>query len=370
MKNVIIKTITLGAAIVLSLAGAVGANAGTKTYGYKHFTKLELGRAVSNIATADYNKIHFGGNKADRGDNAPLTRVRVIQSETYGVEISVEEQYADLYNIVLHNDVLEVVVKRYNVKNSEKARYKPVADVTIYMPVLTSLTAQGLTEITIDGEFETEGGFRLNMSGATKLENLKFKSEGAVLDFSGAAAVKDIDVTASKKISLDFSGAADVDGLNLEAEELKADFSGAANVYNGILNAGELTLKASGAANVKKTEVALKEAYIGVSGAANVKFDAIMENAGVTASGAAYLSVDGEAEKAKINASGAAKVDLSKFLCKEVIVEASGIAKVDFNATEKATYSSSGQATVRSHGKNASVSTENGKTTVRMGYDD
>ncbi len=370
MRSLIIKTITLGAAIVLSLAGAVGVNAGVKTYGYKHFTKLELGRAVSNITTADYNKTHFGGNKADRGDNAPKLCVKVIQSETYGVEISVDEQYADLYNIVLHNDVLEVVVKRYNVRNSEKVRYKPVAYVTIYMPSLTSLTAQGWTEITIDGEFETTDNFRLNMSGATKLENLKFKSDEALLDLSGAAIVNDIDAMVSKKISLDFSGASNIDGLNLEAQELKGEISGASNIYNGIWNAETLTLGASGASNIKKVKVALREANIGVSGASNVKFDAIMEDAGLKASGAASMVMNGEAEKTRVSASGASKVDLSEFLCKEVIVEASGAAKVDFNATEKATYSSSGQATVRPHGKNASVKTENGKTTVRIGYDD
>ena len=168
--------------------------------------------------------------------------VEIVQSNSFSVTISADEDYFDYIVVSKMGDTLKISIEpRHTFTDFTVGARILKADIT--MPALYGLEISGATEANISG-FTSSGDFRVNVSGASTL------------------VLKDIE---SGDTEFKVSGASKVSG-SLVAEDVKFEVSGASKVTL-VGSAGNMVLDASGASNVDLANYPLNNADMELSGA-------------------------------------------------------------------------------------------------------
>jgi len=258
MKRLFLLSITMLAGLMLS------AQVETKNFNVSGFTGIDAG-GVFNIELT----------KSDRPSVVIETEAEIMRH----IKVTVSR---DILNLELDTDDLPRGLRRD----------MPKVLVKIGMSELKYLDLSGASKLTCLSSFSTDN-FRADMSGASKVVDLKIDSRTFSLDVSGAANMS-ISGTVSGMAKYDLSGAANLD--------IKQD-------------AGDLSMEGSGASKIKYNG--------GVNNRVNISF-----------SGASSITMSGKgANRMDVDFSGASKLNALDFPVKDMKIELTGVSKADVNVS-------------------------------------
>jgi len=221
-------------------------NLKTESFTFSDFTRVEVGSAFE---------------------------VKVAQSGSYGVSITVDDNLFDYIEVSKEGTTLKIGLKTaHYIDTTTRAE--------ITMPQLRGLDLSGATRGTVTGFSSTEN-LNIEVSGASSA------------DLAGMSV---------GDVKLDISGASKVNG-DIAAGDADFEVSGASTVQlEG--SANDITVNASGASRVELAAFPVHNANVTLSGASNgtVNLDGRLN---AELSGASKLSYIGEPTMGTINTSGA-----------------------------------------------------------------
>jgi len=252
MKKVIVAilvAVLLTSGLLMGCGGAIkgSGNLKTETHDFTDFTRVDVSSAFE---------------------------VEVIQSSSYSVEVTVDDNLLKYVDVSKGGETLKIGLKTVAVLWPATLRAK------ITMPQLRGLEFSGATHGTVS-----------NFSSTDNLD----------IDLSGASSLDLVDISAGD-VKLDISGASKVNG-DITAGDTDFDLSGASTVQlDG--SAGDIVVKAGGASRVKLDGFTVNNADINFNGASTgtVNLDGRLD---ADLSGASKLSYIGEPTMGNINTSGA-----------------------------------------------------------------
>jgi len=209
-----------------------------------------------------------------RVDVSSAFEVEVIQSSSYSVEVTVDDNLLKYVDVSKGGETLKIGLKTVAVLWPATLRAK------ITMPQLRGLEFSGATHGTVS-----------NFSSTDNLD----------IDLSGASSLDLVDISAGD-VKLDISGASKVNG-DITAGDTDFDLSGASTVQlDG--SAGDIVVKAGGASRVKLDGFTVNNADINFNGASTGTVN-LSGKLDANLSGASKLSYIGEPTMGNINTSGA-----------------------------------------------------------------
>ncbi len=140
---------------------------------------------------------------------------------------------------------------------------------TVTMPSVRKITLSGIARLISTQPFVEKDEFRLTMSGAAQVENLRVDAPSARLDLSGAAKCQ-LSSCVFDKVDLRASGAARLEADRMDLGDVDAELSGAAKVtFDGQVES--LEIEASGAARSEwKSSRILTRLEVESSGASRI----------------------------------------------------------------------------------------------------
>ena len=274
------KFITLIAALVMA---ANGLFAETTAIGY----------VTKNYNLKDFTGITAGG----------IVSINLVKSDNYKVEITLPAELEEYLTVRVSGGDLKISLSSVPARITKRLKdWNMTAEIA--MPELIRLELSGANNLRTDDTFDLKDkGFRLEVSGASKVNGLNIMASELVAELSGATYVN-------------LAGGFDV---------ARIDMAGAAKgAFN--IDAGKLKMEASGAS--KPT----------IKG----EFDTI----DLEISGASDFNWTGSARKMDVEASGASKVRTSGCPVEEVRLDLSGASKCDVNAVRYLGIEASGASDV------------------------
>ena len=251
-KHATSRTVVILVAVLLA-AGVLGCgvvvrgsgNLETEEYDLRNFTRVEVGSAFE---------------------------VEIVQSGSYGVSITADDNLFDYVQISAQSNTLRIGLKT-------AGYFDITARVEITLPLLLSLGLSGATWCTISGF--TTGDFDADVSGASSLELVGISAGNIRFDISGASRVTG----------------------SLTSGDTEFDLSGASSIQlEG--SASDMAINASGASRVELAGFAANNANIRLSGASTgtVNLDGRLD---ADLSGASNLRYTGEPIMGDIDVSDA-----------------------------------------------------------------
>ncbi len=273
MKKLIsVIIVVLSAVVALNATEPEKINYVTNTYAFKDFNGLDV---------------------------SSVTDVRLRKSNNYSVQISVPDVLEKYLVVKVEDSELKIGLK--NAPSNIMRRlgsWSIIADIT--MPELTSLEMSGASKFTCPDAFNIgQKTFELELSGASKISNLRFSAAKFDAEVSGAS---NLSITANTSVAnIEISGAS------------KGNFK---------INAHKLNLEASGASKFNFT-----------GEYRTVKLDV---------SGACSLVLSGKTEVLDADVSGASKLDTEDLYANNVSIDLSGASKASVFAAETIDIDSSG----------------------------
>ena len=234
-------------------------------------------------------------------DASWIFRIDLVQSAQQKVEVEAPDFLMPYLmvkvrnsTLVLGNTGLPGDIRR----KLERGNYKVHA--TVSLPELTHVEMSGASKMVADGEFQT-AHFKMELSGASSLKELRLNANYADLECSGASkfqmkgnlakvkmnlsgAAKGDMVAYGQEMDMDLSGSGKLE-LTGGYDSMRAELSAATHLWmKGTL--GSFRLSGSGAAKADLTECAIIDSRVDMSGASSVRLYAI-EKLAVQLSGAA-----------------------------------------------------------------------------------
>lgn len=255
--------------------------------------------------------------------------VNLVQDEKWFVEVEYSDYLEDYLAVSVNGETLRLGLKSLPrfVQKLRKNR-SAVLKATVHMPRLEKLSMSGATGVTVQGQFSLPGGvFELDMSGASKLENMAMDASKARLSLSGASYCKDLTgsfheldmkVSGAGKCRIDaavnewevsLSGAADVVLRGPECKKLEIDSSGAAKADVAIPS-DILKYEGSGASSLSALDAPTRKAEIELSGGSSCRI-AVSESLEAESSGASvcrYKTLNGALQIIKLSTTGGGRV--------------------------------------------------------------
>lgn len=236
-------------------------------------------------------------------------KVKIVESSEQSVVLTYSEELepyvvAKVVNgkLQLYLDMKNMTKKTwFGIKNKIGA---DLLEARITTDRMESLEVSGTAEVSVDGKFN-EDHFKLDLSGASKVEGLEVAGNSFDLEVSGVAKLN-MPYAHFRESNLDASGAASV-ALDGDLGDVDADFSGTSSVA--------------------------------MSGSYSV-FD-------VDLSGAVSFTVSGKANSLNVDASGAGSLKAQDLIAAEVSVSGSGASNIVVRPTEKISIDISGACRLR-----------------------
>lgn len=292
------------AVLALSLGSALAAESQTltKKYGFKDFEALSASGSF---------------------------QVNLVQDSKWLVEVEYSDFLEEYLDVKVSGDMLHLGLKNLPRSVRESRQYKngPTLKATVHMPRLNKLSMSGATKLWQQGSFVCKEDFRLDMSGASKAENLSVRAQKARLVLSGSS--KNIHMEGSfQQVSLDASGAskcyikADANQWNVSLSgSAYSQMSGAACQTLTLENSGAaktdvsipsetLKYEGTGASSLRAEEAVTSHAVIDLSGASSCRIS-VKESLEVEATGASecrYKAVGDKPIQTKLNMSRGTKI--------------------------------------------------------------
>lgn len=208
--------------------------------------------------------------------------VKITQSDSYGIEISADDNFFDYITVAKDGDTLRIYLNpRHTFADFTQPARTLKAEIT--MPALDALTVSGATEANVSG-FKSVKGLELVISGASSV---------ALADME--AGDLDFEISGASKLSGDLKG-----------KDAKIEISGASSLeLDG--SAGNIELETSGASKAEMAAFPVDNARVELSGASqstlNIKgrLDALL-------SGASVLYFQGNPTLGNISVTGASTI--------------------------------------------------------------
>jgi len=251
---------------------------------------------TAKIETKTYQLASFDGVEVSW-----IFQVDLLQSSTRKVQVEAPDFLMPYLMVKVRNSTL--VLGSASLpgdirRKLERGNYKVHA--TVSLPELTHVEMSGASKMVADGEFQT-AHFKMELSGASSLKELKLNANYADLECSGASkfqmkgnldkvkmnlsgAAKGDMVAYGQEMDMDLSGSGKLE-LTGGYDSMRAELSAATHLWmKGTL--GSFRLSGSGAAKADLTECATIDSRVDMSGASSVRLYAI-EKLAVQLSGAA-----------------------------------------------------------------------------------
>ena len=255
--------------------------------------------------------------------------VTLVQDEKWFVEVEYSDFLQDYLEVSVSSGTLRLGLKNIpRALQLRRKRNERVLKATVHMPRLERLSMSGATKLFLDGHFSLPDGlFQLDMSGASKLENMSVDAQKARLVLSGAATCNSFEGSFSKvtmKTSgaskcrvnaaaldwdLTLSGASDIVLSGPACQTLDVESSGASKAEVSIPSA-LLEYEGSGSSSLTALDAPTGKAKIEISGASTCRI-AVRESLEVEATGASvcrYKAVDGAPLKTQLDCSRGARI--------------------------------------------------------------
>lgn len=282
------KIITIAAAMLAAVCWLGAAEPETPKNDIRHETK--------SFKVGNFNSLNLNS----------IFDATVSRSSKCSLKITAPDDIMEYVEVTVSDGTLELSLG--SIPNKVQRKYSHdgyVLKAEITMPELCGLGMTGASKIRCNNPFDIgDKEFKLDLSGATKVNGLNITARSIEGDISGAPYV---DLKGKfGRAEMDVSGAP------------KADFD---------FNAGELDMD--------------------VCGAANLEVKGIFENIFVEASGAAKINLSGEAKTLRAEASGASNFRASNLTVEIADASTSGTANCSVNATKKAILSSTGVSNIK-----------------------
>lgn len=245
-----------------------------------------------NLETRDFDFSEF--TQVEIGD---AFRYEIVQSDTYSVRITADDNLFDDIRVVKHGQQLEIDLKpffHFGITTLEA---------TITMPRLTGLESRGATQGTVTG-FNSDDDLDLEVSGASRVNFIDISTGDIKSNVSGASVVE-CKIEADD-VDFELSGASRIEG-SLISDNLVIDLSGASKIeLDG--SANDIIIDASGASLIKLSEFTVNNADISMSGASNCKID-VNGRIDIDLSGASKLTAIGQPVLGSIELSGGSTIN-------------------------------------------------------------
>ncbi|MBP5218944.1 MAG: DUF2807 domain-containing protein [Bacteroidales bacterium] len=264
--------VVLAAAVALNATEPEKINYVTNTYAFKDFNGLDV---------------------------SSVTDVRLRKSNNYSVQVSVPDVLEKYLVVKVEDSELKIGLK--NAPSNIMRRlgsWSIIADIT--MPELRSLEMSGASKFTCPDAFNIgQKTFDLELSGASKISNLRFSAAKFNAEVSGASSLS---ITANTSVAnMEISGAS------------KGNFK---------INAHKLNLE--------------------TSGASKFNFTGEYKTFKLDASGACSLVLSGKTDVLDADISGASKLDAEDLYANNVSIDLSGASKASVFAADTIDIDSSG----------------------------
>lgn len=162
--------------------------------------------------------------------------------------------------------------------------------------------------------------------------------EIASLEISGAASVTFAGEYKGEDIRVELSGASKLNDLTIKGESLRLTCSGASNGSIAGRFAGNIDIDLSGASRLN-CNCNGREFSAEVSGASRLEFAGEYDTADVRCSGASSSRMEGSAKDAEFECSGASKIEAKKFITRNLRTDLSGASRAEVHATTSLVYS-------------------------------
>lgn len=198
------------------------------------------------------------------------SEVKIVRSDEYSLTVAVGEDYVPYVSVDLNKKTglltIEYEKLPFKLKNSKKKSM----EITVAMPCLDALQLSGSVEVKVDSVFTTSTlmeEFILDVSGSSKVENLRINATKLSMDVSGSSKVELSGEFG--ELSADISGASKVT-LEGAVESLDAEVSGASKLNSEELVADDISISVSGAS--KANLYVVKSLEVSVSGASHCTY--------------------------------------------------------------------------------------------------
>lgn len=265
---------------------------------------LSLGSALAAESQTLTKKYDFKDFEALSASGS--FQVNLVQDSKWLVEVEYSDFLEEYLDVKVSGDMLHLGLKNLPRSVRESRQYKngPTLKATVHMPRLNKLSMSGATKLWQQGSFVCKEDFRLDMSGASKVENLSVRAQKARLVLSGSS--KNIHMEGSfQQVSLDASGASK---CYIKADANQWDVSLSGSAYSQMSGAAcqTLTLENSGAA---KTDVSIPSEtlkYEGTGASSLRAEEAVTGHAVIDLSGASSCRISVK-ESLEVEATGASE---------------------------------------------------------------
>lgn len=267
--------------------------------------------APATVLTQKYAFTNFQGLSASHS-----FQVTLVQDDNWFVEVEYSDFLEPYLDVNVNAGTLRLGIKNLprSVERSRAYRNGPVLRATVHMPVLTRLSLSGASSYRQEGRFSLPGtDFRMEISGASKVNNLAVSAQKARLIVSGASKCWGVEGKFTQ-VSLSASGASHCE-VEADATDWDIVLSGSAHLNLKGAACQTLDIESSGAS---KADVAVASRVLQYEG-----------------SGASDLyALDGPATKAKVELSGASSCRVA--VKEELDAEASGASTCRYKAVGEA----------------------------------
>lgn len=169
------------------------------------------------------------------------------------------------------------------------------------------------------------------------------------LDISGAASVNFDGEYKSNELEINLSGASKINQLNVKGKALNFDCSGASKIAICGNFSDEVEIDLSGASKLDYTGNS-KDFNAEVSGASKLTLSGDYKEVDVRCSGASSVIMEGSADSGEYECSGASRIEAKEFVTKNLHTVLSGASRAEVHATEKLTYSVSRSCKITYYG--------------------
>jgi len=176
----------------------------------------------------------------DRVDISHAFQVRIVQSDSYRVEVRVDDNLREHLRVEKRGDTLLIGLEPFRNSNLRDA----IMEADVHMPELRGLEVSGASDVRLSG-FTAGRDFELDVSGASSVEG-EITVRDVSMEVSGASRIR-LRGEAGE-LELDVSGASDLDLSDFPVSDARIKLSGASEAE--VVLRGTLDIEASGASRL------------------------------------------------------------------------------------------------------------------------
>jgi hypothetical protein len=181
-------------------------------------------------------------------ENSTAINVTVIESDTFGLKMEIEENLAD--NIVTSVSGGILTIKHSSLKNCITHTLTP--SIVVYAPAITGVTLSGSGDFTIPAVTGSDAAIRLSGSGNIALESVEASTFQIRISGSGDMLVREMDCDEAEII---ISGSGDLSATGSAGHGIfKLSGSGDAYTRDLVLRTAAATISGSGNVHTHITE--------------------------------------------------------------------------------------------------------------------